>query len=321
MRIQLVTPAPGRSLHGNRITAVRWARILRQLGHRVDVRQRHERRPRSPGPDLLIALHARRSYDSIVGFRRDHPERPLVVALTGTDLYQDLATSADARRALRWADRLVLLQPEGLRELDPELRPRARVIYQSARPTSAAVTRRVRTFDVCVVGHLRPVKDPFRAALAARRLPAASRVRVLHAGMAMSRAMSARAEREMAENPRYRWLGERPRWQVRRLLAQSRAMVLSSLLEGGANVVSEALVAHLPVLASRVPGSIGMLGEDHPGYFGVRRTGELAALIERCERDASFLARLERRSRELAPRFAPKREAEAWRRLLAEVTG
>lgn len=318
MRIALVTPAPRGSRHGNRITASRWAGLLRELGHRVEVGF-ESHRARKGGPDLLIALHARRSFEAIRRFRRDWPSRPLVVALTGTDLYRDIRRSARARDALAWADRLVVLQPAGLDELDPALHGKTRVIRQSALPPPASASKAVRTFDICVVGHLRPVKDPFRAALAARSLPSSSRIRVLHAGAAMTRRMADRAEREMRRNPRYRWLGDLPRWRVRRLLGRSHVMVLPSVLEGGANVLSEALVAHLPVLASRIPGSVGMLGARHPGLFTAGRTAELADLMERCESRPAYLADLAHRSRKLADKFRPEHELAAWKRLLAEL--
>ncbi len=315
MKILLVTPAPPRSRKGNRVTAVRWARMLRRLGHRVDVRQDY----RGERCDLLLALHARRSFAAIARFRELHPAGLLVVTLTGTDLYRDLADSSEARQALEWADRLIVLQPRGIDELAPGLRHKTRVVYQSATATSARVEKSRRTFDVCVVGHLRPVKDPFLAARAARRVAADSRLRIVHAGAALDDEMRRRAEREMAENRRYRWLGERERWRVRRLLARSHAMVLSSRLEGGANVVSEACVAALPVLSSRISGSIGLLGEDYPGYFAAGAVDELAALLERCETDPGFLADLEARCRVLAQRFHPAREQAAWEAVLGEL--
>jgi glycosyltransferase involved in cell wall biosynthesis len=125
----------------------------------------------------------------------------------------------------------------------------------------------------------------------------------------------------MDENPRYRWLGERPQWQVRRLMARCRAMVLPSLLEGGANVASEAVVAGLPILATLVPGTRGMLGEAYSGYFGVGATEELAELLDRCERQPEFLARLAAQIRALAPRFEPERETAAWKSLIEELSG
>ncbi len=72
------------------------------------------------------------------------------------------------------------------------------------------------------------------------------------------------------------------------------------------------------MLASRIPGSIGILGADHPGYFGVGDTKGLAGLLLRAERDAAFLRDLRRRCKRLAPLFKPGAERRAWENLLHE---
>jgi putative glycosyltransferase (TIGR04348 family) len=292
-------------------------RILRRLGHRVTIETEY----RGAACDLLVALHARRSFASIERFHRDHPERPLILALTGTDLYGDLRTGGDARRALDLASHLILLQPAGLGELPARIRGKARVVYQSASPAPGRTAPSRRAFDVCVIGHLRPVKDPFRAAEAARLLPVQSRVRIVHIGAALSPNMRRAARAEAARNPRYRWLGDLPRWKALRVLAHSRLMVLSSLAEGGANVVSEAIVAGVPVLASRIPGSIGILGPDYPGYFRPGDTRGLRDGLWRAETDPVFYGTLKRWCGRLASTFDPAREREAWKRLLRDARG
>jgi hypothetical protein len=85
-KILMTCPAPPGSLYGNRVTAKRWARVLRELGHRLAIVQTWRGEP----CDLLLALHARRSADSALRFAREHPQKPLLVALTGTDLYRDI---------------------------------------------------------------------------------------------------------------------------------------------------------------------------------------------------------------------------------------
>ena len=320
VRIGIITPAPPRSRYGNRVTALRWARILRRLGHRVHTAQAYEGEPY----DLLIALHARRSYPSVRSFHDAYPKRPLIVALTGTDLYRDLPRSRTARKSLQLATLLIALQPKASEELEPHLRPKVLVIYQSVPAPSPKRRRRKspasrRTFDVCVIGHLRPVKDPFRAALAARRVPSSSRLRILHVGAAMDERMADRARCEMRVNPRYQWLGEQPRWSVRQILERSALCVLSSKLEGGANIVSEAIVAGVPLVASRIAGSVGLLGGSYPGYFRVGDTEGLARLLQRAENDRTFLTRLDSHCRKLARLFDPSRERGSWSRLLAEL--
>lgn len=322
MRIGIVTPAPPRSRCGNRITAERWADLLRELGHRVTVAESYG----SERYDLLVALHARRSHAAVRAFRQHRPESPVIVALTGTDLYRDMRCSASARASVEMATRLVVLQPKALDELDERARPKVRVIIQSVsppRPIRSALRqgrgRATSTFDVCVVGHLRHVKDPFRAAMAARLLPAASRVRIVHLGSAMTEAMGRRALDEMGRNPRYVWLGGQPPAKVWRTLTSSHVSVLSSRMEGGANAIGESIVARTPIIASRVAGNVGLLGDGYPAYFDVGDTSALAGLLDRAERDARFLDDLDSRCAALAPRFEPARERAAWAALLREM--
>jgi putative glycosyltransferase (TIGR04348 family) len=242
-----------------------------------------------------------------------------VVALTGTDLYRDIHTDARAQRSLQMADRLIVLQPRGRDQVPPGLRGKVRVIYQSALPTRRPPPKSEQFFDVCILGHLRREKDPFRTALALRLLAADSHIRVVHAGQALTSAMAQRAKALSAEDPRYLWLGETPRWRARRLLAGSRLLVLSSLMEGGANVIGEAIVDGVPVLASRIAGSVGLLGAGYPGLFPVGDTAALARLLGRAQGDARFYQRLENWCHKLAPRFVPVKEQTAWAALLREV--
>jgi glycosyltransferase involved in cell wall biosynthesis len=169
------------------------------------------------------------------------------------------------------------------------------------------------------MGHLRPVKDPFRTALAARLLPESSRIRVVHLGAALSDDMAAAARVEEKANPRYRWLGEQPRWKALRILSRSRLLSLTSELEGGANVVSEAVTLSVPVVSSRIAGSIGLLGEDYPGFFPFGDTQSLADLLHRAETDTTFYKDLKRFGRRQRPLFEPARERASWRQLLAEL--
>ena len=313
MNICMVTPAPPRSLTGNRVTALRWARLLGQLGHRVTVVEEYA----GQACDLMVALHARKSAASIERLAEEKPDTPIVLALTGTDLYRDARACATTKLSLRLAAAIVVLQPEALQEVPDWARGRARAIVQSAEPVHAQPPRRD-AFEVAQLAHLRPVKDPFRAAMAARLLPARSRVRVLHAGATLDPDLDARARSEESSNPRYRWLGEMPRWRALRVMARSRLLVITSRSEGGANVLSEALASGVPVLASRIPGSTGLLGSDYPGLFAVGDTQGLAELFERAESDAEFRGTLTSWCRRLAPLVEPARERKAWRDLLRE---
>ncbi|HET7480265.1 MAG TPA: selenoneine biosynthesis selenosugar synthase SenB [Rubrobacteraceae bacterium] len=313
MKISLITPAGPKSRYGNRRTAERWASFLRDLGHEVTVEETWNGEP----AEVMIALHARRSHDSIARYAATHPDHPLIVALTGTDLYRDIHQDADARKSLDVATRLIVLQDAGLMELDPRHRKKARVVYQSAEQICRQPPEET-SFDVCVIGHLRAEKDPFRTALASQLLPPSSRVRVIHAGGARDGALAAEAQAHMRENPRYQWLGEVSREKVRVLLSRARLLVQSSLMEGGANAVSEALAAGLPVIASDIPGNVGMLGEDYPGYYPPGDERALARLLERTEQDPDFYELLEAKCRARRHLTRPGNEREALRAVIQE---
>jgi len=315
MRISLITPAAPHARNGNRNTATRWARMLRSLGHRVDIEQDWS----GGRPELMIALHARRSADSIARYAETFPERPLVVVLTGTDLYRDIRSDHSAQRSLELATRLVVLQDRGLKELPASLRSKTRVIYQSARSIQRARPL-ASSYEIVVSGHLRPEKDPFRAAAALGLLPASSRVRVTHIGGALSKAMEREARAWMKREPRYRWLKEVPRWRALQILARSRLMIVSSLMEGGANVICESLAAGVPVIASRISGNVGMLGVAYPGYYAVGNERALARLISRAERNERYYRALESACANRAPLVLPEREKAALEALIAELT-
>jgi putative glycosyltransferase (TIGR04348 family) len=316
-RVVLVTPADPSDRTGNTVTAQRWARLLRRLGCRVRVIRSYDGEP----CDLLIALHARKSAPSVARLRRASPDTPVVVALTGTDLYRDLRRSGSARRTLDAANRIVVLQPLAPKELPARYWPKTVVIRQSVRMPWTRPLARARHFDVVVLSHLRRVKDPLRAAQAARLLPPESRIRVQHAGAALEPAYLDRVRAEARRNPRYVWKGELPRWQAKRLLASSRLLLVTSRLEGGPNVISEAAVAGVPILATRIPGNVGLLGKGYPGYFDVGDTEGLAALMRRAETDRAFYVDLARRVRAIGRSLNPARELAAWKLELEELCG
>lgn len=316
-RIQIVIPAKAGQRSGNRVTARRWRGFLEALGHRVAISGDYT----GQRCDTLIALHAHRSASAALRYRRECPGGRLVVALSGTDLYRDLERSRRGHKALDCADRIVLLQEHGLTRLDPSLHDRCRVIHQSVAVPARLPGKAKRWWQVAVVGHLRSVKDPFLAARSVRGLSAESRIRIVHFGAALDESMRERAEGEMRRQPgRYRWLGNRPHWQVLRQLARSHVMVLSSRMEGGANVVGEAVSVGTPVISTRISGSIGLLGEDYPGFYEAGDVDGLRQLLLEAESEGIFYNALAAHCSRLRCVFKPPREHRAWERLLEELS-
>ncbi len=310
-RVCIVSPAAAAANNGNSHTAARWQRFLAPVA---------AVRLQGPGDDpgeadLLIALHARRSAEVVGHWRATRPTAPLVLVLTGTDLYRDLDHDPRARHSLECASRVVLLQAEALSRLDAAARAKAVVILQSA---SAVHSARGPDDAVFVaVGHLRAEKDPQTLMRAARLLAAEGRApTVAHIGAALDARLGDQARATAAACPSYRWLGALPHAAVRRTMARSRALVHPSVMEGGANVVIEAVRSGVPVLASRIDGNVGLLGADYGGFFRVGDAAALAALMRRFVADADFAAHLKAQCALREPLFRPARERRAVRELV-----
>lgn len=316
MKIAIVGPLGSAAHTGNKATASRWRALLIALGHKVQLSPTDASAPEC---DVLIALHAGHSAKVVKDFSVRFPDRPVVLAAAGTDLYKDIHTSSKAKESLRLATRIVLLQPRAQDEIPKKYHKKCHVIFQSAKSFSNRPAPLKRFFEVCVIGHLRPVKDPFRAAMAVRNLPDHSKIKVIHLGAALTEATKAFAIKENAMNPRYEWLGQISHPKAMSRLLRSRLLVHSSKTEGGANVVTEAIVGGVPVLSSEIPGSIGLLGDDYPGYFETGNTAQLRTLLLRAESDRDFLESLRDAVSQREHLFTPSRERDSWQQLLSEL--
>jgi len=306
--IAIVSPAAASDNNGNWQTASRWARSLCKA-YRVQVAGNWPILDQ-PEPDLLIALHARRSAGALAAFCKQYPAKPSILVLTGTDLYRDIDTSPEARASLEHASALVVLQEAGLERLPPSLRAKARVIYQSAPALLPAPGGNRRHLDICMIGHLRPEKDP-QTFMHAAQLVTHPRLRLLHIGGALDPALAEAASNTEQATERYRWLGPMTRAVTRQRLKRCAAMVIASHMEGGANVIIEAVTSGVPVLASDIDGNRGMLGSDYAGYFPPGDAAALALLLDRIAGDPAFDALLRRQCAARAPLFAPATEQAA----------
>ena len=316
MKIILITPALPHSRAGNRATAIRWKNIFTDLGHRVEVTTQYD----GKNCDALVALHAWRSAESIQRFDQERPDKTLIVALTGTDLYKFIKSHpTPTLHSIKIADVLITLHDLAYLAIPKKYRIKVSVIYQSAKSITKKKKKNKRYFDVCVMGHLRDEKDPLCTAYAVRNLPNSSNIRVRQFGKAHTSQWAEIAQQEMQTNARYHWYGEVPHWQVRREYSSADLMVLSSRMEGGANVISEACVAGLPTIASNIDGSIGLLGKSYPGYFSVGSSSSLRKMLLKAEVDSKFLRTLQKACTAKAKLFSYSREKSSWKRVLSTI--
>ena len=310
----IVTPALADANNGNWQTARRWAGML--SGHyRVRLaKQWPDGASTDDGTDLLLALHARRSADSVAAWAQAHPGRPLVLALTGTDLYRDIQSDASAQRSLALAQRLIVLQEQGPLELPEALRSKCRVVFQSStrRATLPKTSAHLRAL---MVGHLRDEKSPQTLFEAARLIGPDEGIFIDHIGHALDPALGDAARATQRDCPHYRWLGGLPHAATRSRIQRAHLLVHASRMEGGAHVIMEAALCGTPVLASRIAGNVGMLGAGYGGYFPPGDAAALAALLRSCREDiaqgAGKLAALQAQCSARAPLFEPRAEQAA----------
>lgn len=318
----LITPALADARNGNWQTAQRWAKMF---GKRFSVRlmKAWDGQP----ADLMIALHARRSAQSIAAWAAAFPDKPLIVTLTGTDLYRDIQHDGDAQHSLELATRLIVLQELGPLALPAHLRGKCAICFQSVfsrRPqtagcSGAAKHKTSRYLRALAVGHLREEKSPDTFIDLARRLQASPAFRFDHIGGVLEPAIAARAHALAASNPHYRWLGALTHEQVRRRISRAHLLIHPSRIEGGAHVIMEAVASGTPVLASHIDGNVGMLGTDYAGYFKHGDVDQLAALLQRCRNEPAFMTELAAQGARRAPLFEPRYEQETLLRITGEL--
>jgi putative glycosyltransferase (TIGR04348 family) len=309
----LVTPGTRDANNGNWRTAARWAAMLRER-YRVIVQTGWDGAP----ADILVALHGRRSASSIRAFR-ERSGNPIALVLTGTDLYRDMDTGPEVAASLDMADQVVVLQENALEVLPPRWRAKSRVIFQSARFLAPRRKARGR-LDCVAIGHLRDEKDPGTLFRAIEALPKdAPPITVRHIGAALDADLGRAATELGQRDPRYRYLGALPHGLTRSALARAHLLIHPSKMEGGANVIVEALTSGTPVLASRISGNVGMLGADYPGYFPAGDAQALARMLVRAAQDPHWLRELNVAAARRKPLFRRAAEARPLLQLVAEM--
>ena len=315
--ICIISPGLAAANNGNWQTAKRWQQMLSNDYH-VEIMLQWDGKPY----DAMLALHARRSADSMALWAAKSPTKPIVLALTGTDLYRDIAVDPSAQRSLQLAHRLVVLQEMGLKSLPVEFQSKGEVIFQST-PRRQSAKKTTQKLRALMVGHLRSEKSPETYFAAARALAQRSDIVLDHIGAPLDADLGTQARQLAEELPNYRYLGEQTHAATRARIAHAHVLVHPSRMEGGAHVVMEAVMSGTPVLASRIDGNVGMLGADYAGYFDSGDAQQLAnALIECREgqnRAQSKLAQLTRQCTLREKLFEPLAEQTSLRLIFAQL--
>ncbi len=325
MKLCVASPYPLSELKGNTVTTERIVALLRAAGHAARASHLFD----GEDADVLIALHAVKGAPAVFEFRKKFPRGKVVILITGTDLYESLPAGSEVgERALEMADRIVVVQEAAVRRFAESLREKVRVIPASLDPIMSALPEKRELsassesssssscFAISVLGHPRAVKRPFLTIEAIAKHPEWSDLEVWQIGEALDPESRERGREWVARDSRYRWFGGLAREEALALCAKSALTVNSSILEGGANAIVEAMTMGVPILASRIEGNVGLLGEDYAGYF---EEGKLDEAIQ-VARDRRFqLQDWVAQASARLPLFSPESETASWLELLDEL--
>ncbi len=314
--IVIVSPALSDANNGNWQTAKRWAQMLSSQ-HRTRIAKQWL--PDSGASDeIMIALHARRSADSIVAWHAQRGSSGLIVALTGTDLYRDIHTDTQAQASLDAAGQLIVLQELGINSLPAQHHAKTSVVFQSTTPRKP-LAKTSRHLNAVMIGHLRDEKMPQTLFAAARLLKDEKNIRITHIGAGLDENLAQDAINTEATCAAYTWARGLKHAQTRQRIQRAHVLVHTSKMEGGAHVIMEAVCSGTPVIGSRMDGNVGMLGARYDGYFPVGDAPALAAMLHRCKNDKAFLDHLSSQCALRAPLFSPAAEQAALLSLVASA--
>ena len=312
--VVIVSPALASANNGNWQTAKRYGQFLK-THFRVRIVSEWDG---SKSDDVLVALHARRSFSSIAAWHEMRGGNGLVVVLTGTDLYRDIKQDPQAQQSLEFANRLIVLQQLGIDELPEHLRSKSAVILQSTTPR-VTLPKTARCLRVVMVGHLREEKSPRTLFEAVALLSQQRDVFIQHIGAEHDQLLASMAHQTAALYPQYRFTGAQTYPETRLQIQRSHVLVHTSVMEGGAHVLMEAICSGVPVIASCIPGNMGMLGEDYAGLFPVDNAKALAEMLIRFRHDSEFVHLLKLQCARRAPLFSAEYEREGLLTIIASV--
>ncbi len=313
--IVIISPALREANNGNWQTAARWQKMLSPIAKVRIAKEWTGKNAEDAQDTAIFALHARRSAPAIAAWHAKYGVHGLAVALTGTDLYRDIQTDVSAQQSLEYAQKLIVLQELGAAALPAHLRHKTAVIFQSTTSRKPAVKAKS-LLRALMVGHLRDEKSPTTYFATAESLVDKTDIYLDHIGDGLDPVLANAARTTALRNSNYRWLGGLPHTQTRAHIQRAHVLVHASEMEGGAHVIMEAVCSGTPVLASRIAGNVGMLGENYDGYFDFGQPNQLSALLIRCRNEPQFLAHLNAQCAARARLFHPQAEQASLQNLL-----
>ena len=313
MKINVCTGYPLHSPRGNTTTAYRIVERLQQAGHQATAM--HTDTP--PAADAQISLHVLKTAAASAYFAKNNSGR-LFICLTGTDMNGGFEQNPKlSEQTIGLAEKLIVAHPACLPQIPNRWQSKTVVIYPSVTlPELDAIETPALPLFTCI-GHLRPIKAPHLMHSAIQKIPQADLI-AASLGNAYDVTDGQQALLNARQDGRYRWHAGFDRKTALEWMNASLATINSSLSEGGANTVMEAIQLRVPVLATDIPGNRGFLGDDYEGYFETGRSDQLAELMSRCLEQTDFVERLKSQLDQRRPLFSIERESEQLSKLIGE---
>lgn len=311
MKICVASPYPLSELKGNSVTTHRIVEILNVAGFEARGSHGFDGAP----ADILISLHAFKGEQAVRDFQRRCPDGKVIVLITGTDLYVDLPEGRGLE-SLETTDAIAITHEEARASMPAIFHDKLHIVPSCIEIPEIQAKPNAEQFVISIVGHLRSVKRSFLTIEAVAKHPEWD-VEVWQMGEALDEGMSDVACDWEESDSRYKWLGGLPREQSLEVCSQSSLTVNSSLLEGGANTVLEAMTMGVPILASCIEGNVGLLGRDYPGYFEGEDIGSKLAEIIAGKHDLNEWVSL---AKTRLPLFSRESEEAAWKKIFAELS-
>jgi len=316
MKINVCTGYPLDSPRGNTTTAFRIAERLQMAGHQATAM--HTDTP--PAADAQISLHALKTAAASAYFAK-HQSGKLFIRLTGTDINGGFEKNQSlSQQTIDLADKLIVTHPACLPQIPDRWQSKTVVIYPSVTmPELAVISSPTSPLFTCI-GHLRPVKAPHLMYAAIQKIRQTN-LAAISIGNAYDVTDGQQALLNTRHDDRYHWHAGCDRATALAWMKASLATINSSISEGGANTVMEAIQLRIPVLATDIPGNRGFLGDSYDGYFETGRADQLADLMRRCLDDSGFVERLKIQLDGQRPLFSIQRESEQLSKLISENRG
>ncbi len=279
--IKIYSPSRDSAVTGNYVTSKRYAYHLQNLGYRVFVYNGFEEKVNVEGVRCAFVLHAEKGSHVIKELAAKNV--PVVLVLTGTDLYRDIISTKNSKkercfRSIQLASAIVVLHENAVSDLLKVVsfpRERIFVVLQSV------VDFKKRTFlfkkknhyKILLLSNIRKEKGIIVAISGflefQKNIDARTKFTLDHIGGVLDQGYFKKITNLLEGVKSVSFLGSIEKDKLQTMLASYDLLLHSSFIEGGSLVIQEAQNAGLPIIASDISCHAALLGSAYVGLHSV----------------------------------------------------